>query len=287
MSLLLGTKSATFPTRLRAMEVVLIAPENAKDIILLEHPRTGKPCQFLLTSSNTICEIIQIARPHKQSLFYGDNIISDAPIHIATPFDATFLLISHLRKEANAQQFSEIDELLEAFPPRLHEQLSPLLMNICDSLDMGSGEAGAASTLYRSSKEKIESYLQTRVARVQDALPASIVDKLPSSPEFHSLARQKAAFELVSSYLTPTHTAELAAHYDFTRLEEHFEAQKSEYINPNEFIGRQGEDETGTAVTGPTTKKIKKGSKGVESLKKVNTKGMKSMTSFFAKKGKT
>ncbi|CCG82955.1 protein of unknown function [Taphrina deformans PYCC 5710] len=263
------------------MSIVLVAPTNAKDIILLDHPRTGTPAQFLLSESNNIFEIITLAQKHKRSLLCEASIISDAPVHVATAFDPAFLLIAQLYKSANSDRFVERDELLVGFPTRLRSCLERSLVDVCDILD---GAVSMEDPFWRFSRARTDSYLQAKVAHVQTLLPATIIDSLPGHEDILVLAKQKAALELVSNYLAPSMATELARAFDFSTLDVYLNSQKSDFVNPNEFIKRKNEDDEQSATT--TAKKQKKGSKGVESLKKVNTKGMKSMTSFFTKKAK-
>lgn len=262
------------------MSVILVAPEDARDLIILDHPRTSQPCQFLLTDSDKLYEIISLVSPNKQSILLQDEIIESSPVHIATSFDVIWLLIAELRKAERQERYLEIDELLESFPLRLRilMQAQTTLLKVCDRID-GADEAG----FWKLSTTKVVEYIQTRIKRVQAALPPTIIDRLPASTaEILDLAKQKAAFELISSYLEPTLASQVFELYDFAKLSEYLAALKSEVIDPTEFIKRKGEfDEVSTA-----SKKQKKGSKGVEALKKVNTKGMKSMTNFFTKREK-
>ena len=249
------------------MSTVLVTPKDAKEIILLPHTRTGEICQFILSQEDKLYELRTMKRENKESLLYRDEIISDAPIHVATPFDPTFFLLFYL--DASSQEFKEQDELLEVVPERIKHIVFTHLPKVCDSLE------NMDSPYYRLSLVKIQALLRGKISLVKESLPKSILDKLPTSEQMHALAKEKAALEIVSSYLSVSLSETLSQSYDFSLLIE----QTSDYVNPNEFIKEKATDASNT-----TAKKIKKGSKGVEALKKVNTRGMKSMTSFFAKK---
>lgn len=260
------------------MSVILIGPNDATDIISVEHPRTSRLCQFIVTESDKLYELVTLANSRPQSVLLEDEIIETCPIWLATEFDVSFLLIAGLSKQGNSQRYLELDDLLEPFPTRLKHLLQAVLTTTCESIDGADKDQ-----FWRLSQIKADNYIQARISKVQDKLPPSILDGLTTaSAELNLLARQKAAFELVGSYLPPVIATRILELYDFSKLSEHLSSLKSDVIDPNDFIKRKGDiDEASTAA-----KKLKKGSKGVETLKKVNTKGMKSMTSFFAKKEK-
>ena len=259
------------------MSVLLISPKDSREILQLPHPRTASPCHFLLREDGSLFEIIELSQKDKQSLLFEDGIIGHAPIHVATPLDSTFLLIASLSNESRAgDRFVEAEELLDAYPFKLRSMLANHLHHVCDVLEPRIGDAD----FFRFSSGKAESYVRAKVNKVETRLPTSILEKLPAAETINILARRKAALELVCSYVPPAVYRSLLSQYDFAELTDHLAKSTSDYVNPNEFIAAKTED----GQTTNNTKKVKKGSKGVEALKKVNTRGMKSMTSFFAKK---
>jgi ribonuclease H2 subunit B len=268
------------------MSVTLICPKNAQDILQLPHPKTSEVCHILRTQPGerpaALYEVITFEQPTaKQTLLLPDRIISQAPIHVATPIDPIFFLIAALEHPAaQKQRFVESDELLEPLDVRVKELCEPLLPILCDE----------ATGYFRPSSSKMTTLIKARVEAVAAALPSVIADTLVTWPASHEQAaqllveaRRRVAFGLVASYLPDTVEKRIAPDYTFDALSAFEASRKPSVIGPAEFIKRPSEE--GSLIAGPT-KKAKKGSLGVEALKKVNTKGMKSMTSFFAKKTK-
>lgn len=276
------------------MATVLVAPSDAKDIILLPHPRTSKLCQFLVTDSNAVCEILTFgsSTTTKQSLFLSDYIVGTAPLYIATPFDVTFFLIAILNTastkattKTSTTRYVETDELLDLLPIRIRSAAAPCLPRVCEALE------GSRDEYWRFSRAKAVAYIREKVERVKNVLPPSILDQLPSTPaapeRVVSGAREKAAWELISSYVPDGLAAEIALLYDFSEVVEYLAAQHAapEVFDPSQFVRRPLDEDSpnGQFVADAKRKNVKKRSKGVEALKKVNTKGMASISSFFAK----
>lgn len=255
--------------------VLLIGPEDCRDIFPLPHPRTGQLSQFLQDGQGHLHEIISLSGQDKHSVFLPDEILANPSMYMATPFDEVFLLIAALRNHKSRTNYVEVDEILELFPNKTRTLMEARLPAICTALE-------EVSDYWKVDEDRIGALLLAKVDRIAKNLPASIVDKLPNDESVANLARSRAALQIVSSYLPAELFSVLSTKFDFSPLTAYLaERSLAEVFNPNEFIKRRP-DGDGDEKIG--LKKARKGSKGVEQLKKVNTKGMKSMTSFFAKK---
>lgn len=256
-------------------KVLLSRDIKRSDILYLPHSRSGRPVQFLLRE-HAIEELLDISTELTQSIILDQGIISSAPLLLATPYDARFLLIGHLSRRVGAEKnFVESDELLEGLPPRIHSILEPIVPDICEALDR---------QYWRFSLEKSLTVLDAKVAALSKLLPTTVLLKLPDDGSVVGLAKTKAALDLVSSYLPSTIALALASRHDFGPLDALEKAQTHDaMVDPMEFVKRKDVDGSWDDTTSkPALKKSR--SSGVDKLAKVNTKGMKQLTSFFKAK---
>ncbi|GAA5863946.1 hypothetical protein JCM3774_004427 [Rhodotorula dairenensis] len=113
------------------------------------------------------------------------------------------------------------------------------------------------------------------------------------SAEIQTESRQKYAIGIVANYLPPAVTKQLLAAYDFPALTAYLSltTPNSVVLNTTYLPGRGSakfDSATGDELGGGSAAKKRKaeqskGSRGVEALKKVNTKGMKSLAELFGK----
>lgn len=261
------------------MTTILIGPEDGGDIILLPHPRTQEPTQFLLAEDGgRVHELLDLVGPHERSILLPDAVIG-APNHclLATPFDLAFLLIG--AGETGSTRFVEIDDLLEPWPVVLRPALRRVLPRVAEFLPEDKDYC-------RLDGNRILSHLRAKVDRVRKRLPQSLAaaTSLDAPAEILQSHDERQAVDLVCSYL-PAATAEsLRATYDFGPLVAHeaaaAAAQTTSFLDPTEFIGQRKK------TTANDNKTAKPKSRAAEGLKKANTKGMAPMTSFFAPKPK-
>ncbi|GAA5826564.1 hypothetical protein JCM11251_002431 [Rhodosporidiobolus azoricus] len=113
------------------------------------------------------------------------------------------------------------------------------------------------------------------------------------SEEIQTEARQKYAIGIIANYLPPALAQTLLASYDFPALSAYLSTNTtSAFLDTTYLPGRgsakfadDGADLGGGAAAAAKKRKAEasKGSRGVEALKKVNTKGMSSLKDMFAK----
>ncbi|GAA5987944.1 hypothetical protein JCM10908_007279 [Rhodotorula pacifica] len=113
------------------------------------------------------------------------------------------------------------------------------------------------------------------------------------SADIQTESRQKYAIGIIANYLPPAVTKQLLAAYDFPALTAYLSltTPNSVVLNTTYLPGRGSakfDSATGEELGGGSAAKKRKaeqskGSRGVEALKKVNTKGMKSLAELFGK----
>ncbi|BGP32821.1 hypothetical protein JCM10296v2_004605 [Rhodotorula toruloides] len=112
------------------------------------------------------------------------------------------------------------------------------------------------------------------------------------SEQIQTESRQKYAIGILANYLPPSVTKALAASYSFTALDAHLSSTTDSSVLNSTYLPGRGAAKleasfSGELGGGAAAKKRKaeqsKGSRGVEALKKVNTKGMRSLKDLFGK----
>ncbi|BGP25340.1 ribonuclease H2, subunit B [Rhodotorula toruloides] len=112
------------------------------------------------------------------------------------------------------------------------------------------------------------------------------------SEQIQTESRQKYAIGVLGNYLPPSVTMTLLASYCFSALEAHLSTTTNSSVLNSTYLPGRGAAKleasfSGELGGGAAAKKRKaeqsKGSRGVEALKKVNTKGMKSLKDLFGK----
>ncbi|BGP00213.1 Ribonuclease H2 subunit B [Rhodotorula toruloides] len=112
------------------------------------------------------------------------------------------------------------------------------------------------------------------------------------SEQIQTESRQKYAVGILANYLPPSVTKALLASYSFSELDAHLSTTTNSSVLNSTYLPGRGAAKleasfSGELGGGAAAKKRKaeqsKGSRGVEALKKVNTKGMKSLKDLFGK----
>jgi len=110
---------------------------------------------------------------------------------------------------------------------------------------------------------------------------ASGIDQAGRNEALLAQARTKASCEILSHYLSPLWKEKLLASYDFTLLDVHLKALADE---TQATLSRADSEPKLKDATNAPNKKPKRGTVGVEKLKKVNVTGMAKLSNFFTKK---
>ncbi|KAH8119008.1 ribonuclease H2, subunit B [Phellopilus nigrolimitatus] len=300
---------------------------SSSGFLRLPHPRTGITSLFLPTRSassgaSSILEIQNVAPNANRSWFNGGNVISDGNLLLMTPVDPAFLLLPFLKavspQDGSAGNFRTLDDIFEEAAAKLSESnkgitdasegvstsdivelgglpcIQDAMRRICESKDIASD-----LVVYRYSQPKFLDYLLKKATRLGQS---DIIDKSRTlerelakdglmddgKEELLQSGRLKLGCDLVSQYVSPEIHQELLGKFDFTALTAHVDVLEAaasihETTTPaNKTQKTQGEDQDGKK-----RKAAVQASKGVEKLKKANTKGMAKLSSFFQKTPKT
>jgi len=144
--------------------------------------------------------------------------------------------------------------------------------------------------VYRLSDDKTLKWLRAKVDHLSSCFDdiGTLKLVLPSpgdgelSPKDHIDLRKRATVDVIAEYLSLIWIDRLRGSYDFSNLIEieRNDMEKYEWMQNYPKRARNGEREN----IEPVAKKAKKMSHGEKVLSKVNTRGMKSLVSFFSKK---
>lgn len=256
---------------------VLLLPNNNlnKDgaILKLKHPKENQSCFVYFNSQdNLLYELLSIKEKHV-SWFVDDNVIGDCKLSIGTPLDPLFLLIPYLLQ--NQDRFSPLSQILidDKFPASLYldELVSEEnLSNICDTKP-------SSDKIIKFSKTKTLSWLSGKVEKVTATLKKENI-----SPGFNSTLSDEEycrySCGIVSDYINSALSSDLHDSFGIETInyEEEKPAKKQKICSEQD--------------TKPAKNSISKGkekapkiSRAQKQLASINTKGMKSMSSFFKK----
>eukprot|EP00116_Pleurobrachia_bachei_P008391 sb/3468653/ len=249
--------------------VVTLLPktlENADaSILTLHHPKNGQKC-LVYFANNTFHELLS-ANDKYVSWFVGDSVIGGEPLTVATKIDPVFLVLPYLMKSPH--QYAPLDQTLvdEQFPCAM--QLSETDVSaVADVKDERLG-------IVKFNKEKTINWLVGKVEKVINAMKENGVE-----PGFNSLLSdkeyQRYAVGIVNDYISATLSSDLHDRLgiEVVCYEDEKPAKRQKLTEPELPV----KEKKGAKTKAP------KQTKSQRDLANVNTKGMKSMASFFKKK---
>ncbi|KZT61942.1 hypothetical protein CALCODRAFT_303462 [Calocera cornea HHB12733] len=281
-------------------------------------PLNAPPSEDGLVGTSVIFEVQSIAPDARRSWFLGPGeVVSDGKLLIIAPIDPIFILIPLLEAlpEGTNNRFLPMrdlaDEIANVFtrsPPTAEDgsavvppidtgDLSALgeidciaaaLRRICDVKEPAPGLEVfkfASSNALEIVRAKVDRLATSSTFAAFPSLVRSLakddIDATCGDDTLLSQARIKAACDFMSQYLSPAWKEQLLASYNFDRLDLHMKALADE---AQAAITRAEPEPKLKDATNAPNKKPKKGSVGVEKLKKVNVAGMSKLSSFFTKK---
>ncbi|KDQ57843.1 hypothetical protein JAAARDRAFT_130393 [Jaapia argillacea MUCL 33604] len=248
---------------------------------------------------------------------------ADGKLLVMTPMDPAFLLIPILRSihstEGKLASFRPMEDIFDdATQKVVGEAQSATLKDPSMALSLSDlerltslncmkdamkriceyKEVTPEIIVYRYSPTKLVEYLRTKVTRLskpevfegsKTLLRGLAKEGLMEDGKEGLLesARTKAACNLISQYIPTDIHVDLLATYDFTNLDKYLQSLQAEaealsVSNTNatrtKGKGKKAEQEEGKKRKAPV-----KGSHSVEQLKKVNTRGMAKLSTFFQK----
>ncbi|KZO93152.1 hypothetical protein CALVIDRAFT_566863 [Calocera viscosa TUFC12733] len=272
--------------------------------------------------TTSILEVQSIAPDAKRSWFVDPGeVVSDGKLLLLAPIDPVFLLIPllELLPEGTNARFLPFQDLLDEIanvflhsPPTIEDNsttVQPIeaadlaavgevscspaaLRRICEVKEPAPGlevfqfapskalEIVRAKVDLLSTSTTFAAFPSLERSLAKDGL-ALVPDKAGTDETLLSQARVKASCEIMSQYLSPVWKAKLLASYDFGRLDLHLKALADE---AQAAITRADAEPKLKDATNAPNKKVKRGTVGVEKLKKANVTGMAKLSSFFTKK---
>ncbi|KAG8213740.1 ribonuclease H2, subunit B [Butyriboletus roseoflavus] len=240
-----------------------------------------------------------------------------------TPVDPLFILIPILRaiKRSDATNFRPAEDIFEDAARHIAEAsmtdaAQDTSMSVCveDIMKFAAlectkkamkrlcdvkgkpNEITAEITVFRYSSQKLIQELRKKVATLSTPritnMSRCLVRSLAKdglmedkNEDLLELGRTKLACELLGQYLPHDIQGQLIASYDLTKLDAHVKAlAKEQSLLAPENNAVTKKSKAGPATVSEGTKKRKKGSQGVEKLKKANVNGMSKLSTFFTKK---
>ncbi|CAG8648050.1 1880_t:CDS:2, partial [Cetraspora pellucida] len=270
--------------------------DNSVISVMLPRPRTGLPARYLLQDSN-LYEALYVDYEHQKSWFVKDTIEKDGSFVYFTRFDPLFLLIPILdncRKKNSEFQglFLSLDDILDnpEYPSLMRlssiSSISLYMDWICDSKE-------SPTKVYRLNDEKVMSWLKKKVTNILPKfdndkyesfkkIDQRLDDEITDKQHRHEL-RLKYALEIVMEYLPNYWAEQLKKEYNFETLGawDNNAIVYMSAITTDYHVKQSVEKDVGSTV------KKRKLTIGQASLAKANKKGMKPLTSFFAKDSQT
>ncbi|CDH60115.1 hypothetical protein RO3G_02482 [Lichtheimia corymbifera JMRC:FSU:9682] len=251
--------------------------------IQLACPRTGKPTLYLHdVERGVLYELQKVVGPGRKACWLMDNQLhKDGSIQFISPIDPLFIAlpILHRAREHSEGKFRTIDDMFGCEQDMQHQKLLDLagfeaqLAHICDIRDV-SPELRA----YRVNDDKVLVWLMKKMERLLPAIPSLITDDIKEDQK-QDVYRQEAVY-LLAKYIPESQLKTLLQHLGIEEIKEetaditsYFVDNTASYFKASPSMPKAHDD--GNTPKKPETPR---------SLAKVNTRGMKPLTSFFKKK---
>ncbi|KAF0465217.1 ribonuclease H2, subunit B [Gigaspora margarita] len=242
--------------------------------IVLPRPRTGLPARYVL-QDGSLYEVLYIDYEQQKSWFVKDTIEKDGSFVFFTQFDPIFLLIPILdncRKKNSEFQglFLSLDDILDN-PDK--ELSTGKVYRLNDEKVMNGLKKKVTNILSKFDNDKYKSF-----KKISQQLDDEIVDV-----QYRHELRLKYTLEIVMEYLPSYWAEQLKKEYNFEKLGtwDNDTVVYMSTISTDYRVKHPVEKDTGSTV------KKRKLTVGQASLAKANKKGMKPLTSFFAKSSQT
>ncbi|CDS13117.1 hypothetical protein LRAMOSA05300 [Lichtheimia ramosa] len=251
--------------------------------IQLACPRTGKPTLYLRDAERGVLyELQKVVGPGRKACWLIDNQLhKDGSIQFISPIDPLFIAlpILHRAREQSQGKFRTIDDIFGSEQDMQHQKLLDLanfeaqLAHICDTRDV-TPELRA----YRLDDDKVLVWLVKKMERLLPAIPSLVTDDIKEDQK-QDVYRQEAVY-LLAKYISESQLKALLQHLGIEEIKEettdiasYFVDNTASYFKASPSMPKAQENEN-------TPKKPET----PRSLAKVNTRGMKPLTSFFKKK---
>eukprot|EP00111_Clytia_hemisphaerica_P017871 TCONS_00052865-protein len=305
-----NTTNATMAKKMTVDEInqwVMIGPENLfindEDLSLhkLPHPQNGVASLFAFKNKQ-VFELMKYKDTYR-SWFINQTVQKDGSFCMLTPIDPLFLALPFIEKSSIKGQFTTLDNIMvdTDHTPGLRQLecclTHNMLLNVCDT-------KGADDIIvYKSNQEKITKWLSQKITTMAKYLESSKINvkqgaqisgyNRSSEGQNNKESSLRYAWEMVSDYITEDRSLQLKENFGIkdpvktVKTEEKLDppqAKKQKLNNDpdaNCLEDYRNKDAPKKKNTGTT-----KLSRAQKQLDKVDKKGMKTMSSFFAVKPK-
>lgn len=284
------------PARVVLLPKSLVPEEDEKRhaAVSLPHPKTGAPALFVRSDAGQYFEMTKFKEKFR-SWFLGDTVESDGSLYIVTPMDPLFFALSLMQKSNKYRPLEDFAEGNE-FPTlsNVLKGCEECVQHIADVKVLGDDK------VYRHNEAKALIWLEKKVAAVSEVLKARDVT-VGASCRSSALVRSKkdsrpteqdyvaTAYSIVADYILPELSAQLKSCLKLDLKTESIVEKTPEAPPAKKLKGAES-----VQPVEDYSKDILKNVKGVatpkltasqKKLQKVDKTGMKSISSFFAKKG--
>jgi hypothetical protein len=284
--------------------------ENAKDlkeceVISLAHPSEGQLDFLLLSTRSGLRHIYEVQSLETKygSYFVGSQVFNNGALHLATRIDPLFFVLASI--PVTNTQWQPLDQQLSLVPEAV--QSSIVDCKQYHHLFKVNTQLGDDMILYKMSEEKVLQWLTLKQQRAFNIMKMELIEEKRKQAT-RTISSKSDSFNLVDE--DETCTEAFVPSLSLTNHEEDCVKQHSiqvvcEYLSTewrNKFLTKMGTDESCLAVEEAASKKRPREvvaayvvkpevaaakpqqnaqSAGLKRLKKVSTKGMHSLASFF------
>lgn len=250
------------------------------EVVTLKHPFSGDGCKFLLSSSGNVVYEIRTQKDTTASWFLEETVKEDGAIHICSKFDPLYLILPYLIKACSNGKFVLLDQVLkdEDYPDcakLLKSYSNEDILNIADQ--SGSGDFIG----FKYNQEKTLLWLTSKINGVKKALRSSGIFISASDEDDKEIEdiHLEYAFGILSNYIPNDIANLLQSHLNIRKKSDKRQAQDA--LSHPQLKKKKTEN-----AMKEKSKKLPKMSRTQRELSKVDKKGMKSISSFFASKKK-
>jgi ribonuclease H2 subunit B len=260
---------------------VLILPDKSTksegQILKLKHPKNSQTCLTHLSLESNLLSELFYQKEKFVSWFVDNNVLGDTQLCIGTPLDPIFMIIPYLVNNSN--KYSPLAQILvdDKYPSAI------LLEDLVSESELShvADVKPSLDKIVKFNKEKTLNWLLGKVNKVTSAMKKSGI-----SPGFNSSLSdeefKKYACGIVSDYICSSLSEDLQEKVG-VKLYVNDEAERP--AKRPKLSSAQDHDSCKPAKNSVPKGKEKapKMTKAQKQLATVNTKGMKSMSSFFKK----
>ncbi|CAG8462956.1 6342_t:CDS:10 [Ambispora gerdemannii] len=257
--------------------------------IKLPHPVTGLPARYFIQDGK-LYEVQKLESQGERSWFINETVQKDGCLYIITKIDPLFvllpILVNRRKKTSNSQGFFLlIEDLLDNNEyPSLIKLLN--IVNIVEYCEWicDTKEYDTNKKVFRLNDEKV-SYLVQEFDEFESL--RSLIKRFDNDSlcsDIRQALRTRAVLELMSEYLPSYWIKKITGLYNFEKLAELEKANDITFVdNPSDFYARRSLEKEFDPEKQQSAAKKQKLTRSQAALAKVNTKGMKKLTTFFTK----